>query len=111
MNSSFDHFSHYNHVGQWGSGGAWGSMEHTGDGTSSHKYRALVDFSNAHPVSVAPAPALSVRTAAPPKQGSGQAFSVLGRRVSSRGDDLARRLAPGVYLTLPAAPQTGLGGQ
>ncbi len=101
MNTSFDHFSHYNHVGQWGSGGAWGSMEHTGDGTSSHKYRALYDFQVANPVSIRPSPVLSMLPQAAAARNA-DAYTVLGRKVE-QGDRLVRRLAPGVYLTRPDA--------
>jgi hypothetical protein len=108
MNAYFDHFNHYNHVGQWGSGGAWGSMQRTGDGTSSHKYRALVDFATAHPVSVEPPPALTVAPVKPASASTGAAYTVLGRRIDAGQQDLLRKLAPGVYLSRPdAASQTG----
>jgi len=44
-------FNHYNHCGRAASGGAWGSKTSTGQDISlSHKYRALVDWTNSLPV-------------------------------------------------------------
>ncbi len=50
MSHYFDLFAHYNHVGQAGSGGAWGALEFTGQpATESAKFRALTEWSKAHP--------------------------------------------------------------
>ena len=50
MNTRFDMFCHYAHVGRAGERGAWGCIESTGQPLAeAHKYRALVDWSKAHP--------------------------------------------------------------
>jgi hypothetical protein len=49
----FTLFVHYSHTGKWtnaDSQSSWGAKDHTGQSNSeAHKYRALVNWVNAHP--------------------------------------------------------------
>lgn len=58
MSGYFEEFAHYAHSGSFGSGGAWGAKETIGqDIALAHKYRALVEWSEAtNPLPFDPSP-------------------------------------------------------